>query len=187
MWTRRNFLAASAILPFAAHFRNAAAAPNSIPVGLEMYSVREALKTDPNGTVRAVAAMGYQGLEFYAPYFDWSETQAKDMRKLLDDLKIRCFSTHNDSDYFSGDKLQHARDLNLILGSKYMVMASSHNAPGPDGWRQVADTLNTAADQLETHGLKAGYHNHQTEFTLTAGIRPMEILAKNTKPSVMLQ
>jgi sugar phosphate isomerase/epimerase len=187
MWTRRNFLAASAILPFAAHFRNAAAAPNSIPVGLEMYSVREALKTDPNGTVRAVAAMGYQGLEFYAPYFDWSETQAKDMRKLLDDLKIRCFSTHNDSAYFSGDKLQHARDLNLILGSKYMVMASSHNTPGTDGWRQVADTLNTAADQLEPHGLKAGYHNHQTEFTLTGGVRPMEILAKKTIPSVMLQ
>jgi len=187
MWTRRNFLAAGAILPFAVHFRNTPAAPNSIPVGLEMYSVREALKTDPNGTVRAVAAMGYQGLEFYAPYFDWSETQAKDMRKLLDDLKIRCFSTHNDSAYFSGDKLQHARELNLILGSKYMVMASSHNEPGPDGWRQVADTLNTAADQLEPHGLKAGYHNHQTEFTLAGGVRPMEILAKNTKSSVMLQ
>ena len=152
-----------------------------------MYSVRDALGKDPAGTVRAVAAMGYEGLEFYAPYFAWSEAQAKDMRKLLDELKIRCFSTHNDDGYFSGDKLRHAQELNLILGSKYMVMASSHAKPGLDGWREVADTLNQAAEKLEPHGLKAGYHNHQPEFTLTDGARPMEILAKTTKPSVMLQ
>ena len=40
-------------------------------MGLEMYSVREALQKDPQGTVKAVAGMGYQGLEFYAPYFEW--------------------------------------------------------------------------------------------------------------------
>jgi sugar phosphate isomerase/epimerase len=188
-WSRRDFLAMGATLPWAWHFSRSpgAAAANAIPVGLEMYSVRDALGKDPAGTVRAVAAMGYEGLEFYAPYFAWSETQANDMRKLLDALKIRCFSTHNDSDYFSGDKLRHAQELNLILGSKYMVMASSHGKPGLDGWREVADTLNQAAEKLEPHGLKAGYHNHQPEFTLTGGVRPMEILAKNSKPSVMLQ
>jgi sugar phosphate isomerase/epimerase len=189
LWPRRAILAMGATLPWAWHFSRSpsAAAANAIPVGLEMYSVRDALGKDPAGTVRAIAAMGYEGLEFYAPYFAWSEAQAKDMRKLLDELRIRCFSTHNDSDYFSGDKLQHAQELNLILGSKYMVMASSHAKPGLDGWRQVADTLNAAAEKLEPRGLKAGYHNHQPEFTLTDGVRPMEILAKNTKPSVMLQ
>ena len=189
LWPRRAFLAMGATLPWALHFSQSpsAAAANAIPVGLEMYSVRDALGKDPAGTVRAIAAMGYEGLEFYAPYFAWSEAQAKDMRKLLDELRIRCFSTHNDSDYFSGDKLQHAQEVNLILGSKYMVMASSHAKPGLDGWREVADTLNAAAEKLEPRGLKAGYHNHQPEFTLTDGVRPMEILAKNTKPSVMLQ
>jgi len=189
LWSRRDFLAMGATLPWAWQFSQSpsAAAANAIPVGLEMYSVRDALGKDPERTVRAVAAMGYEGLEFYAPYFAWSETQAKDMRKLLDKLKIRCFSTHNDDGCFSGDQLQHAQELNLILGSKYMVMASAHAKPGQDGWREVADTLNQAAEKLEPHGLKAGYHNHQPEFTLTDGARPMEILAKNTKPSVMLQ
>jgi sugar phosphate isomerase/epimerase len=189
LWPRRAFLAMGATLPWALHFSRppSAAAANAIPVGLEMYSVRDALGKDPAGTVRAVAAMGYEGLEFYAPYFAWSEAQAKDMRKLLDELEIRCFSTHNDSDYFGGDKLQHATEINLILGSKYMVMASSRAKPGLDGWREVSDTLNAAAEKLERHGLRAGYHNHQPEFTLTDGVRPMEILAKNTKPSVMLQ
>jgi len=182
-------MATAAMLPWALRISDAEGVPgaNPIPVGLEMYSVRDALGKDPEGTIRAVAAMGYQGLEFYAPYFTWTESQAQDVRKLLDELKIRCFSTHNDSDYFSGDKLQHARQLNLILGSKYMVMASSRDVPGLDRWREVANTLNTAATKLDPHGLKVGYHNHQLEFTPTDGLRPIEILAKNTNPSVMLQ
>jgi sugar phosphate isomerase/epimerase len=105
----------------------------------------------------------------------------------MDDLGIRCYSTHNDSSYFAPDKISRARDLNLILGCKYVVMASSHEKAGADGWKTVADLLNTAADQLEPSGLKPGYHNHQAEFTPVDGVRPIEILAKNTKPSVMLQ
>jgi sugar phosphate isomerase/epimerase len=66
-------------------------------------------------------------------------------------------------------------------------MASSQSKPGLDGWKAVADSLNFAAERLEPSGLKAGYHNHQTEFTAEGGIRPIEILAKNTKSSVMLQ
>jgi sugar phosphate isomerase/epimerase len=131
--------------------------------------------------------MGYECVEFYAPYFEWSEGQTKQMRKLLDDLGIRCFSTHNDERYFSPENIHRARDLNLILGTKYVVMASSQPKPGLDGWKGVADELNSAAEQLESSGLKPGYHNHQTEFTQVEGTRPIEVLAKNTKPSVMFQ
>jgi len=171
------------MLPWAMSAR----ASSTIPVGLEMYSVRDALQRDPAGTVRAVAQAGYQGLEFYAPYFNWSEAQTQDMRKLLDDLGIRCFSTHNSFSYFSAENLPKARDRNGILGSKYVVMASSEAKPGLDGWKQVADTLNSAAERLEPAGLKAGYHNHTPEFTPVDGHRPIEILAMHTKPSVMLQ
>jgi sugar phosphate isomerase/epimerase len=182
-FSRRTFVAFSAVLPWA---WRASAAP-SIPMGIEMYSVRGALQKDPQATVRAVAQMGYQGLEFYAPYLEWTPAQAKDMKKLLDDLGIRCFSTHNDASYFDKDKIQQAGELNAILGSKYMVMASSHPKPARDGWKEVADTLNSSADSLQSFGLKSGYHNHKLEFTPVDGVKPMEILAKNTKPSVMLQ
>jgi sugar phosphate isomerase/epimerase len=182
-FSRRSFLALSAMIPWSLR----AFASTSIPVGLELYSVRNALKDDPMGTVRAVAQMGYQVVEFYAPYFNWTDTQTKDMKKLLDDLGIRCLSTHNSRSYFSPESLKRARDMNLILGSKYVVMSSSQPKPGLDGWKEVADTLNSAADQLEPSGLKAGYHNHELEFTPVAGRRPIEILAKNTKSSVVLQ
>ncbi len=183
LFSRRSFLAISAVMPWALSAR----AAKSIPTGLELYSVREGLKKDPEGTVRAVAQMGYQGVEFYGPYFEWSESQTKQMRKLLDDLGIRCFSTHNDSPFLSPEKISRTRDMNLILGSKYVVLAWSDPKPGLDGWKAIADELNAAADHLEPSGLRVGYHNHELEFTPLENHRPIEILAKNTKPSIMLQ
>jgi sugar phosphate isomerase/epimerase len=186
--SRRSFLVMSALLPWALRGAASGANPgNAIPVGLELYSVRDALKRDAEGTLRAVAAMGYQGVEFYAPYFDWSEAQAKQMRKVLDELGIWCYSTHNDAGYFGANNIGHVRDLNLILGCKYVVLAWSDPKSGADGWKAVADELNSAADQLEPAGLKVGYHNHEAEWAAVGGQRPMDILAKSTKPSVMLQ
>jgi len=185
--SRRTFLGMSAVLPWTIRGIAFAGASNSIPVGLELYSVRDALKSDPQGTVRAVAQMGYKAVEFYSPYYDWTEAQAKEMRKLMDDLGIRCYSTHNNENYFGAGKIDHARDLNLILGCKYMVMAWTEQNKGLDGWKAVADELNTVADKLEPSGLKVGYHNHQAEWAPVSGQRPMDVLAKNTKPSVMLQ
>lgn len=182
--TRRSFLALSAALPWAL---KASASSSAIPVGLELYSVREELKKDPEATIRAVAKMGYQCVEFYAPYFDWSDAQARQMRKLLDDLGVRCYSTHNDDKFFSAENINHARDLNLILGTKYMVWAYSDAKPTLDAWKTVADKLNAAAETLEPSGLKPGYHNHDAEWRPINGVRPMEILARNTKPTIMLQ
>jgi len=189
--SRRSFLAMSAALPWA--FRgvaSGAAQASSIPVGLELYSVRDALKKDPEGTVRVVAQMGYQAVEFYAPYFDWTDAQARQMRKLMDDLGIRCYSTHNNEDYFGAKNIERVRDLNLILGCKYVVMAWTEQNKSLDGWKSVAGELNAAAEKLEPAGLKSGYHNHQAEwkpFEGQGGQRPMDVLAKETKPSVMMQ
>src|SRR6476661_1419015 len=80
--SRRSFLALSAAAPFA--LRSGFPPAKTIPLGIELYSVRNALTQDPQGTVKAVAQMGYQCVEFFSPYFDWTEAQAKDMRKLMD-------------------------------------------------------------------------------------------------------
>ena len=181
---RRSFLALSAMLPYALTAR---AADSKIPVGLELYSVREELKKDPEATVRAVGEMGYQCVEFYAPYFERTDAQTKDMRKLLDDLGVRCFSTHNDFNYLDPDKINRTRDLNLTLGCKYVIVASADPKPGPDGWKPVADALNAAAEKLEPAGLKVGYHNHEPEFRSVDGKFPAQYLAEHTKPSVVLQ
>ena len=183
MLTRRSFLALTTIAPLA--LRTSASASKH-PVGLELYSVREALDKDPEGTVRAVAKMGYECVEFYGPYFNWTEAQTKQMRKVMDDAGIRCYSTHNDEPNLLPENINRARDMNAILGSRYLICAHA-DPKGNDGWKTIADKLNAAAEILEPSGIKAGYHNHQPEFTRANGQRPMEILAKNTRPSVALQ
>jgi sugar phosphate isomerase/epimerase len=179
--SRRSFLAASSAAA------GMAFAAKSVPIGLELYSVRGELTKDPQSTVRAVAKMGYQVVEFYAPYFDWTTSQAKDMRKLMDDLGVQCNSTHNNQPSFTAEGLPKAMELNQILGSKYIVMASAGNVQGLDGWKKVADRLTGVSAQLKPWGMNAGYHNHQLEFKPLDGKRPMEILAAGTPREVMLQ
>ena len=181
--SRREFLALSAAAPLA----SAAPQRKRVPVGLELYSVREELKTDLAGTVRAVARMGYECVEFYAPYFDWTSAYAKEVRKLLDDLGIRCFSTHNGARSFTPDNLPSAIELNQTIGSKLIVMASAGRVENIDGWKGVADTLNRACETVKPLGLRTGYHNHQAEFRSVEGRRPMEVLAEHTVKDVVLQ
>lgn len=181
--SRRSLLAQAA----AAALASAAIKKAHIPIGLELYSVREQLKQDLMGTVRGVAKMGYEDVEFYSPYFEWTAAYAKEVRKLLDDLGIRCLSTHNGSESFTADKLPHAIELNQILGSKFVVMASAGRVESLDAWKGVADKLNQAEEKLKPLGLHAGFHNHLAEFKPMGGKRPMDVLAANTVKDVVLQ
>ncbi len=181
--SRRSFLAAAA----AAAALPASAKKKKLPVGLELYSVRDQLKQDLMGTVRAVAKMGYEGVEFYAPYFDWTPDYAKQVRKLLDDSGIRCFSTHNGAKSFLPENLPHAIEINQLIGSKFIIMASAGPVKGIDGWKTVAQTLTTTSEKLKPLGLRTGFHNHKAEFESLDGKRPMDVLAAGTPKDVALQ
>lgn len=181
--SRRSFLAAAG----AAALAPSVFGKKKIPVGLEMYSVRTEMAKDIFAPVKAVAKMGYEGVEFYGPYMSWSIDQAKEMRKLMDDLKIACYSTHNGSDSFTDEKISKAIELNNILGSKFIVMASAGRVVGVDGWQKVAGVLSSAAEKVKGAGLRVGFHNHATEWKPIDGQKPIEILAKNTPKSVMMQ
>jgi sugar phosphate isomerase/epimerase len=183
--SRRNFLALAGTLPLAL---KASVAARAVPVGIELYTVRDQLAKDLPGTVRAVAGMGYQVVEFFSPYFSWTPQQATEVRKLLDDLGIRCNSTHNGPQSFTGDGLKKATELNQIIGSRYIVMASAPpRTTTVDGWKTVAGMLNAAVDTLKPLGMSSGYHNHQAEWQPVEGQRPMDVLAANTVKDVVLQ
>ena len=163
------------------------AAGRAIPVGLELYSVRHDLQKNLMGTVTDVAKMGYQCVEFFAPYYNWTPDYAKQVRKHLDSLHIRCYSTHNEVASFSAAGIGKAIQLNQILGTRFVVLAYPGHITTLDGWKGIAEMLIQGNRVLSRHGLHAGYHNHDAEWKPIDGQKPMEILAKNTDKSIMLQ
>lgn len=190
--TRRSFLtmasAASASIVSSGVFGTIPTfAAKKLPIGLELFSVRDELAKDLMGTVRAVAKMGYEVVEFFSPYYQWTPEYAKEVRKLMDSLKIRCLSTHNSANVFTPEGIGKAIELNQIIGSKTIVMASSGRVDGIDGWKGVAAKLTMASEKLKPLGMRAGYHNHQLEFKPIDGKRPIEVLAANTPKDVTLQ
>jgi sugar phosphate isomerase/epimerase len=185
--SRRSFLSILGAAPLAATLPQSLFAATHIPVGLELYSVRNALKQDLMGTVTEVAHLGYQCVEFYAPYYDWTPDYALQVRKLLDSLGIRCYSTHNSLESFSPDGINKAIELNQALGTQYVVLSSAGDVKTADGWKRVAGLLNTANTSLAAHRLHAGYHNHDLEWKPIDNQIPMELLAADTDKSIMLQ
>lgn len=185
--SRRTFLSLAGALPFAASALHAFQPQGNVPVGLELYSVRNSLMKDLPGTVTEVAKLGYQVVEFYSPYFQWTTAQAKDVRKLLDDLGIKCRSTHNGRPSFTEEGLKKAIELNQIIGSTSIVLAGPGQVSGVDGWKALTDTLAKASEQLRPLQMTAGFHNHQLEWKPVDGQRPMDIIAKGTPKDFVLQ
>ncbi len=182
----RNLAGAAALL--ASSRAKAANKSTKIPVGLELYSVRHELEKDTPATIDRVAKMGYECVEFFSPYYSWTSDYAKEIRKRLDGTGLRCYSTHNSGTSFTPDGSAKAIELNKILGTKYIVMASpGHNPSSVDEWKALADTLNSGNDRFKAAGLHAGYHNHDLEWKPVDGQKPIEIIAANTDKSIMLQ
>ncbi len=199
--SRRSFLAASATFSAAVtggvFFQGSVAGLKAadatghkkIPIGLELYSVRGEMGKDLPKTLKEVAKCGYEVVEFYSPYFKWTPPYAKDVRAQMDDLGLRCYSTHNGFESFTpGDNFSRAIELNQILGCRYIVLASAPRTNGVDGWKGLCEKLSAAVEQLKPHGLSAGYHNHQAEWAkLENGQRIMEVIAANTPKEFALQ
>ena len=164
--------------------------PKKYPIGLELYSVRGELAKDLPNTLKRVASIGYEVVEFYSPYFKWTPPYAKGVRAQMDDLGLRCYSTHNGFESFSSsENTAHAIELNQILGTRYIVLASAPGSTkGVDGWKKLCEQLTSAVEELKPHGLSAGYHNHQAEWAkLENGQRIIEVIAANTPKEFVLQ
>ena len=90
-------------------------AAKRVPIGLEIYSVREEFKKNEMTTLEQLAPIGYECVEFHGVYADWTPQHAKEIRSKLDSLKMKCYSTHNSKNAFYGDGLDKAVELKKIL------------------------------------------------------------------------
>jgi sugar phosphate isomerase/epimerase len=95
-----------------------------VPIGLELWTVRTDLKRDYLATLTAVVAMGYETVEIFSTYLDWTPDYAREVRGRLDDLGMTCCSTHNGMRAFTDEALPGTAELNHILGSPFAIVAS---------------------------------------------------------------
>jgi sugar phosphate isomerase/epimerase len=156
-----------------------------IPIALQLYSIRYDCERDLAGSLKAVAQMGYEGVEF-AGYYGRS---ASELRALLDDLGLAVAGTHISIDTLLGDRLAETVEFNRVLGNRFLIVpglgeaySSSHQA-----WLQTANLFNEIAGRLAPEGMVTGYHNHFTEFTPLDGELPWDTFFGNTRDDVVMQ
>jgi len=156
-----------------------------IPIGLQLFSVREECAKNLPATLEAVAKMGYQGVEF-AGYYDYS---AADLRKMLDATGLVACGTHIGLDTLLGDAFKATVEFNQTLGNRFLIVPWIDEAKRANkaACLETAKVFNEIADKLEPYGMKTGYHNHHTEFTPVDGETPWDSLFTATKPSVVMQ
>ncbi len=156
-----------------------------IPIGLQLYSVREDCKRDLPGTITAVAKMGYKGVEF-AGYYDRSDKQ---LRKMLDDNGLLCCGTHTGLDTLLGDNLAQTIEFNRTLGNKYLIVPGlpEKYRNSRQAWLNTAKLFNELAEKVKPHGMRVGYHNHSIEFTAMDGELPWDTFYGNTRKDVIMQ
>src|SRR5437879_2055879 len=153
--SRRGFLKTSATAALAASVPNTLFAAgkyggNKIPFGLQLYSVRNECAKDLDGTVAAVAKMGYKAVEF-AGYYN---RDAKSLRKLLDDVGLKCCGTHIPLNTLLGDNLPNTIEFNHTLGNKFLIVPSlpEKYIRTRQGWLNAADVFSEIAGKVKPQG-----------------------------------
>jgi sugar phosphate isomerase/epimerase len=179
----QNSLATAALTSLPA--RALAATHQIDKVGLQLYTLRDAMKTDFAGTIARVASTGYQEVEF-AGYFDHSPA---DVRALLDKNGLTAPCCHLGYDVLE-KRLPETIDAANIVGHTYIVCPwiDEKLRKSPDGWKRVADFFNQTGAATKKAGIQFGYHNHTFEFVPDSnlgGKLPYDFLLDNTDPKLV--
>ncbi|MFC1538908.1 sugar phosphate isomerase/epimerase family protein [Candidatus Latescibacterota bacterium] len=156
-----------------------------IPLGLQLYSLREMSRKDFPGAIEASARMGFDGVEF-AGYFD---TSAKDLRKILDNNGLKCCGTHTAIETLSNENFQSTVDYNKIIGNKYLIVPSlpMNKLNTRKACLETAAQFNELDEKAREQKMRVGYHNHTFEFEKVDGEFLFDIFYGNTNESVVMQ
>lgn len=190
MRTRRRFLRDASVVAVGGGVlgRGLAAEALGLPVGLQLYSVREQMKTDVPGTLMQLGKIGYREVEA-AGFYNLSAAQVKqDMTA----AGLKCVSSHHPMGQLR-EKFDEILAYNKELGTEFLICSSpvmKNKAPAGtrggqlslDDWKWCAEQFNEMGGKVKAAGIKFGYHNHYHEFAPIDGEVPYHVLLKGTDP-----
>jgi sugar phosphate isomerase/epimerase len=169
------------------------ALPVAMPIGFQVWTVREALIKDFPGTLRKMAALGYQSVEMCSPpgyessgFGPLMKLKAKEMKQIINDAGLIFPSSHYGMAEFR-EHLEERIEFALESGQMQMVLSSfglPKNATA-DEWKKAADELNQVGRKAKDAGIQMGFHNHHGEFEKIDGTLIYEILLKQFDPELV--
>jgi sugar phosphate isomerase/epimerase len=189
MMNRRNFLKTSAGAALsglvAGNFKAVAAQPaekSLEKIGVQLYTVRSLMQKDFEGTLKQVAAVGYQEVEFAGYY----ERKPDDVKKLLDDLGLKAPATHQGLAVFQ-DKMDWLVETAKIVGHHYLVCPwlAPDQRNSIDNYKRLAAAFNKYGEACQKADLQFAYHNHDFEFQTVDGQIPFDVLLEETDPKLV--
>jgi sugar phosphate isomerase/epimerase len=161
-----------------------------LPVGFQVWTVKDMLVKDFPGTLKMVAGLGYQGVEMCSPpgyessgFGPLMNLKAKEMKQIINDAGLIFQSTH-----YGFDELRKHLDERIAFasesGQKQMIL-SSFGLPEKatlSDWLKAADELNKIGEKTKKAGIQMGYHNHHTEFAKIDDTLIYDALMKELDP-----
>jgi sugar phosphate isomerase/epimerase len=176
------------------------AAPKKIQrLGIQLYSVRDAMGKDPSGSLKKLADMGWVHVE-HANYINrkFYGYTAKEFKKLLADMSLQMPSGHtvmtaHDWDTGKGDftdKWKYTIEDAAEAGQRYVISPWLDESlrKDLDGLKRFMEQFNKCGELCKSHGMKFGYHNHNFEFSTTVGDSNLyDFILKNTDPDLVAQ
>lgn len=191
--SRRQFLRAGAAGGLAAAAPRLEAAPLRLPIGFQVYPVRDMLAKDFEGTLRQMARVGYRSVEMCSPpgyqssgFGPLAKMTAAEMRRIIKGAGLRCESCH-----YTAGELRTNLDERIAfakeLGLKQMILSSFglRQDATIDDWRRVADELNKIGEKTLKAGIQTGFHNHNFEFREIGGVLIYDELMKQFDPKLV--
>lgn len=183
---RRTFLktttAVSAATLFGGKLSWAAGQHKINKVGVQLYTVRDLMKDDFEGTIAKVAQVGYKEVEF-AGYFGRT---GKQVRAVLDKNGLSAPSTHVQYDELD-EKFPSVIDTSKEIGLSYIICPwiPEDLRKSPDIWKQASEKFNKCGEQSKKAGMQFGYHNHWFEFMPVNGKLPYDQLLADCDPKLV--
>ena len=155
----------------------------TIPIALQLYTVRDWLAQDYEGTIRKVADMGYVGVETANMFGDSPASAAK----LFRELGLTVSGAH--SPLPLGDQKQEVIDTMEALHCKRLIVAwqPPEKYKSLDGIKSICDSLNEGAAVARANGLQLGYHNHWFEYELVENRIPVDVMLEHLDPDVFFE
>jgi sugar phosphate isomerase/epimerase len=164
----------------------AAKEAGKIPIAVQLYSVRSEAPQNKADTFKALAEMGFQGVEFFSGYIN---NKAEDLRKMLDAANIVACGAHTDLRLLQGDNFKKTIEFNKVLGNKLVTVPSLPNnlLSSKASIVNTAKKLTDLCDRAKEDGIRIGYHSHDQDFRKVDGVPVWEILFDAAGPDVVAQ